>query len=142
MTVYIAPLDSEGNPLTSQMVPIQSPTVEFKVADEPDDDERAFRNPLIPDLNYMMELHGVDVAALQPFFSPEPREGDKVQLEFGDHRIEGHLTYVGEEMHEGKMKQRYDMLDGVFLCGPHDSEGNHIMRDQSMRESDSASPSE
>lgn len=124
MTVYLTPLDAEGNPIMSQMVPISSPTVEFKLIDE--DEEPVFRNPVMPDLEYTMELHGVDVAALQPFFSPEPQENDKVKIEFGPHTIEGHLTYIGEEMHQGKMKKRFDMLDGVFLCGPHDSEGNHL----------------
>lgn len=122
--ISLVPLDENGQPIGDpQEIPLSTfDFVDVTTDALPEDDFPLITGPQ----TYTMELKNVDVAALMPFFSPIPETDDSLIVEFQGHKIKGHLEYVGEEIINGKVKQRYDMLDGVFICGPHDLEGNHV----------------
>lgn len=120
--IRLIPLDKDGKPMGDAIsVPVS--TFDFTTPDEPGDD-----TPLITGVSeWTMELKDIDIAGILKYFIPEAQTDDRVTLEYGGHTIKGHLEYVGVEIVDGKEKQRYDMFDGVFMCGPHDEEGNHIV---------------
>jgi hypothetical protein len=124
--IRLVPLDAEGNPVGNPMsVPVGTFDFTPEVGDVGDDIK--LMSEYSGTTEWKMELSDIDIAALWAFFTPMPETDDRVTIEYGGHTIKGHLVYVGVEMVDGKEKHRYDMLDGVFQCGPHDEEGNHIV---------------
>ena len=122
--IRLVPLGPDGKPLLDEAYTVPVSTFDWVgVSAEPGDDDLLL--PLAK-TEYTMEISNIDIAALQPFFTPEPITDDSIVVEYGEHKIKGHLVYTGEEIVGGKVKKRYDMHDGVFICGPHDLEGNHV----------------
>lgn len=129
--IRLIPLDPDGNPIFSAMVPY-IPDNKFAIGNldirfdlEPTEpDPQVYSFPMKE--KFTMEFEDVSPHAYELLAGQLPVVDDRVVMEGGGHRIIGHLTFTGIEIVDGLEKHRYDMHDGVFLCGPHDMEGNHI----------------
>lgn len=54
----------------------------------------------------------------------------KMRVAQGGHIIEGDVTFTTGPAENGKAIYTMSLTGGYFVCGPHDSDGNHILEEE------------